>query len=60
MPTETGICARCGASFAVPQSIRVLLADTAASREAESERVLRFCPACRPQKFAEGTVNNAL
>ncbi len=60
MPNEAGICARCGASFVVPQKIKTLLADVTAPRGAGSERILRFCPSCRPQQFAEETIGNDL
>jgi anaerobic selenocysteine-containing dehydrogenase len=60
MPNEASFCAHCGASFVVPQEIKALSADAAAPRGAESERILRFCPSCRPQKFAEETIGNEL
>ena len=60
MPDEASFCTRCGASFVVPQKIRSLLADTAAPRGADAERILRFCPSCRPQQFAEETIGNDL
>ena len=60
MPDEASFCTRCGASFVVPQKIKALLADATVPGGAEAERILRFCPSCRPQQFAEETIGNDL
>ncbi len=60
MPDEASFCTRCGASFVVPQKIKTLLADATAPGGTEAERILRFCPSCRPQQFAEETIGNDL